>query len=94
MKKQLRRPMILAGLSILIGILPILLSFIALGIAHLNNCHPIIGSSHQCIILAINVNEILSAMILIHWLGIVSMPIGILGFSISMIWLSIEQKKA
>ncbi len=87
MKKNFVGPLIACGAFIFLAVLPIIPTLVAGMIAKANNCILNEGSSHPCVILGIDIGNDLYAMGNSFWLGILTVPVGVIGFLVSLVLL-------
>jgi hypothetical protein len=86
-KKRFSGPLIACGASILIGLFPVLVSLLAGMIASANGCTLNEGSKHACLVLGVDIGDALYAMGLAVWFSVATLPVGVAGLAVSLIWL-------
>ena len=79
-------PLKLAVLSLIVGLLPIFSVLVAGGIATLNDCALHEGNPNPCLILGVDIGEILYFLGVMGWFMLISIPLGLLGLFVSGIW--------
>lgn len=87
MKNRYSGPLIACGASILIGVFPVIVSLLAGMIASASGCTLNEGSKHACLVLGIDMGGVLYAMGLAVWFSVVTLPVGVAGLAVSLIWL-------
>lgn len=87
MNKRYSGPLIACGASILIGVFPVIVSLLAGMIASANGCTLNEGSKHACVVLGVDIGGGLYAMGLAVWFSVVTLPIGVAGLAVTLIWL-------
>jgi len=88
MRSEVKGPLWALGLSILIGAFPLILAYIAYGIARLNSCELNEADTHPCIIFGADRGDALYDLAMMGWLALLSIPVGAVGAVISLIWLA------
>lgn len=83
-------PLLLLSTSFIVGILPLLSVLISGFIAHLGGCNIHEGFATVCNIGPFEVGQLLTNMVVAGWLMFVSLPLGMLGLKIGLIWLIIQ----
>ena len=86
MRNKLKTPLIVGGLSILVAIFPAIPTLVAALIANANNCTLHEGFSNPCVVLGVDIGQILYPMGVSFWLVILSAPLGALGLVVSVVW--------
>ncbi len=71
----------------MIGVFPVLVSLLAATIASANGCTLNEGSKHACVVLGVDIGGQLYALGLAVWFSVVTLPIGVAGLAVSLIWL-------
>lgn len=79
-------PKILALLSVTIGIFPLLVMLLGLGLARILGCQVDEGRPHKCLFCGRDIGRFLYGTYVFAWLGLVTGPIGILGVIASVVW--------
>lgn len=87
MKNRYTGPLIACVISMLIGVFPVIVSLLAGMIASASGCTLNEGSRHTCVVLGIDIGDALYAMGLALWFSVATMPIGVAGLIVSLIWL-------
>jgi len=64
---------------VLLGLAPLLSAFTAMVIADLNDCTLHEGFENPCVVFGVDLGETLYTMLVVVWLGIVTLPLAILG---------------
>jgi hypothetical protein len=86
-KNRFSGPLIACGVSILIGVFPVILSLLAGMIASANGCTLNEGTKHACVVLGVDIGGALYAMGLAIWFSVATLPVGVAGLAVSLIWL-------
>jgi hypothetical protein len=86
-KNRYSGPLIACGVSILIGVFPVILSLLAGMIASANGCTLNEGTKHACVLLGVDIGGALYAMGLAVWFSVATLPVGVAGLAVSLIWL-------
>ena len=89
MRNLLKLPLIVLCISVVGGGLPILSVFLAGTFAKLNGCELHEGFVNPCIVLGIDFGGLLYTMGVMGWFMLISIPFGIAGVGISLIWIVI-----
>lgn len=89
MRDNLKTPLRVGGLSILVAIFPAVPTLVAALIAKANNCVLHEGFKNPCVVFGLDIGDILYPMGVSMWLLILSVPIGALGLLVSIIWFGI-----
>ena len=80
--------------SVVFGLAPVGVTLLAAGIAKINNCQLNEGSATPCIIAGVDFAETLYAMVVVSWLGLITIPIGVIGATAFLVWLIVATAKS
>lgn len=86
MRNKLNTPLLVGGLSILVAIFPAIPTLVAVLIAKANNCTLHEGFRNPCLVLGVDIGQLLYPMGVSMWLVILSVPVGLLGLLVSVVW--------
>lgn len=89
MRENLKTPLFVGGLSILAAVFPAIPTLVAALIAKANNCVLHEGFKNPCVVLGLDIGDVLYPMGVSMWFLFLSVPVGALGLLISVIWFAI-----
>jgi hypothetical protein len=78
-------PLVLCAVSVLVGIAPIISVVIAGTLANMYGCELHEGFVNPCVILGADRGELLYAMGVLGWFGLMTLPIGAIGVGLSLV---------
>ena len=87
MQKYLKKPVLLCGISILIVVLPLIPTMLAVFIGKLFGCVVNEGGGIPCVVLGLDVGNMLSFMGAMFLISLFILPLSILGLLIGIPWL-------
>lgn len=64
---------------LILGLLPLIVAFAGIGLASLFGCTLSSAGPETCLVMGIDLGPTLTAMMLMHWLGLIGLPIAALG---------------
>lgn len=86
----MKKPILLIVLSILFALGPIILLIIGMTVAEINSCELHEGYANSCIVLGIEMGDLLYITAVIPWLSFFTIPIGGIFFIIGLVWLIVK----
>ena len=86
----MKKPILLIVFSILFAFGPIIVLLFGMAIAEINSCVLHEGYANSCIVLGIEMGDILYATAVIPWLSFFTIPVGGVFFLIGLAWLIIK----
>ena len=93
MNKRLKKPVTVGVCSIVLGISPLALAFLASSFASLNNCQLHEGFANPCHVLGIDIGGFLYSLFVLGWFTLLSIPLGAVGLLISVVWFLVVYNK-
>jgi hypothetical protein len=84
------RPFVLLLLIIAISCAPLLFVAASIGAASALGCTLNEAASHPCVVLGINIGDLLAVMFVMGWLSLASLPAGALGVGAWIIWMIVR----
>ena len=90
----MKKPILLIVFSILFALGPIIILLIGMTIAEINSCVVHEGYANSCIVLGIEMGDMLYATAVIPWFSFFTIPVGAVFFIIGLVWLIIKSARS
>lgn len=87
MLHKIKNPLLGIFASLVLSLYPIVLSFVGSWIAEINGCS--LGPTKPCLIVSMEVGQLLYGLLLMHWLAIITIPLGVIAVLGCTVWLLI-----